>query len=94
MLTAYCPCEHCCGKTPDDPEYGYTATMTRAAEGRTIAVDPSVIPYGSIIYINGHRYIAEDCGGAIQGNRIDIFFESHERAEEFGVQTADVWIFE
>ncbi|MEI3219112.1 MAG: 3D domain-containing protein [Lachnoclostridium sp.] len=41
--------------------------------GRTIAVDASVIPYGSVVVINGHAYVAEDCGGAIKGNKIDIY---------------------
>ena len=63
-LTAYCPCAKCCGKTD-----GITATGTLAAEGRTIAVDPRVIPYGSsvtIYFADGtvHTYTAEDCGGA------------------------------
>lgn len=40
-----------------------------------MAVDPSVIPYGSEVLINGHVYIAEDCGGAVKGNVIDIFVE-------------------
>lgn len=87
-LTAYCACELCCGEYAN----GITATGTIATQGRTIAVDPSVIPYGSEVLINGHTYIAEDCGGAIDGNRIDVYFDSHSEALQFGVQYADVYI--
>lgn len=52
-----------------------TSTGAIATEGRTIAVDPSVIPYGTEVLINGHVYVAEDCGGAVKGNVIDIFVE-------------------
>ena len=86
-LTAYCACAKCCGKTD-----GITATGTKATQGRTIAVDPKVIPYGTKVVINGNTYIAEDCGGAIKGNRIDIYFDSHDEALQFGVQYADVHI--
>lgn len=93
-LTAYCPCSRCCGK--DD---GITATGTLAAEGRTIAVDPRVIPYGSTVtlyFADGtvHTYTAEDCGGAIKENRIDVFFSSHDAARAFGVQSAMVYVEE
>lgn len=93
-LTAYCPCMKCCGKTD-----GITATGTTAAEGRTIAVDPRVIPYGSTVTIyfadgTSHTYTAEDCGGAIKENRIDVFFDDHQAAREFGVQTAYVYMEE
>lgn len=80
-LTAYCPCEVCCGKSD-----GITSTGVRATAGRTVSVDPDIIPYGSEVVINGHTYIAEDCGGAIKGNKIDIFFDTHQEALEFGVQ--------
>lgn len=86
-LTAYCACAKCCGKSD-----GITATGTVATQGRTIAVDPSVIPYGTAVSINGNIYIAEDCGGAIGGNRIDIFFNNHTDAWNFGVQYADVYL--
>ena len=90
-LTAYCPCMKCCGKSD-----GITATGTTATEGRTIAVDPRVIPYGSTVTIyfadgTSHTYTAEDCGGAIKENRIDVFFADHQAAREFGVQTAYVY---
>ena len=85
--TAYCPCMQCCDKTD-----GITASGTKATEGRTIAVDPNVIPFGTEVIINGHTYIAEDKGGAIKDNRIDVYFDSHQDALEFGVQYADVLI--
>ena len=87
-ITAYCPCAKCCGKWSD----GITSTGVTATEGRTIAVDPSVIPYGSIIEINGNKYVAEDCGGAIKNNRIDLYFDSHEDALEWGVQNIEVYL--
>ena len=85
-LTAYCSCKKCCGKTD-----GITSTGTKATQGRTIAVDTKVIPYRSKVIINGKEYIAEDCGGAIKNNRIDIFFNNHQDALKFGVQYANVY---
>jgi 3D (Asp-Asp-Asp) domain-containing protein len=91
-LTAYCPCEKCCGKKTTDPDYGITAYGYTATADHTIAVDPTEIPIGSEVVINGQTYIAEDVGGAIKGKRIDVFFESHQEALEFGVQYANVYI--
>ena len=90
--SAYCICYDCCGKTPDHPKYGITATGTVATQGRTIAVDPNVIPFGSEVQINGHTYIAEDSGSAIYGKRIDICFTSHQEAKVFGIQYLDVYL--
>lgn len=87
-LTAYCTCSKCCGKWAD----GVTATGTRATPGRTVAVDPDVIPLGSKVYINGFEYTAEDTGSAIKGHRIDILFPTHQEAQNFGVQHAEVAI--
>lgn len=92
-LTAYCPRRCCCGKWAS----GYTATGTLATEGRTIAVDPDVIPYGSrvlLIWPDGtqHSYIAEDCGGGVNGNHIDVFFNGHQAARVFGVQSAMAYL--
>lgn len=81
-LTAYCPCEKCCGKTD-----GITASGTQATAGRTIAVDPRVFPYGTKVIVDGHEYVAEDTGGAIKGARLDIFFDTHEEALNFGRRT-------
>ncbi len=66
-----------------------TATGMRATEGRTIAVDPSVIPLGWWVYIDGIGYRrAEDTGGAVKGNKIDIFFGSEAEANRFGRKRA------
>lgn len=86
-LTAYCPCVKCCGKSD-----GITSTGVKAKQGRTIAVDPKVIPYGTKVMINGNDYIAEDCGGAIKDNHMDVFFNNHDEALEFGVKYENVYI--
>jgi len=70
----------------------YTATMTYPTPGRTIAVDPKVIPYKSKVEIDGHTYIAEDCGGAIKGNRIDIVVATHDEALRKGIQYKEVYL--
>lgn len=88
FLTAYCPCTSC------SSHWGYqTATETIAEEGRTVAVDPTVIPYGTVLIINGHEYIAEDCGKSVKGKHIDIFHEDHMDAKRFGEQYVEVFIY-
>ena len=87
VITHYCACEKC---TIDGD--GITASGTKVAAGRTIAVDPEVIPYGTTVIIDGKTYVAEDCGGAIKGRRIDIFMESHQEALEAGVKVAEVYV--
>lgn len=76
-LTAYDSCWECSGKWGDK-----TATGTRCIEGRTVAVDPNVIAYGTKLLINGHVYTAEDCGGAARGDHVDIYLEDHERVDK------------
>lgn len=85
-LTAYCPCNKCSGQWGTQTSTGATAT-----QGRTIAVDPNAIPYGTVVVINGQEYVAEDTGSAIKEKRIDIYFDSHEAALEFGVQYVEVY---
>ncbi len=86
-ITHYCPCSICCGPNGGD----YTASGTRPTAGRTIAVDKRVIPFGTKVVINGHIYVAEDSGGAIKGNRIDIFVNTHQEALNKGVYYAKVY---
>lgn len=89
-LTHYCveTHEHICGTGT-----GLTATGTYVTAERTVAVDPTVIPYGTKIYIEGYGWrIAEDCGGAVNGNHIDIAVETHSQALDIGTSTGGVWI--
>lgn len=89
-LTHYC-CEkrkHICGTGA-----GITATGTQVTAGRTIAVDPSVIPYGTEVYIEGYGWrVAEDCGGAVKGKHIDIAVETHSQALSIGTTSGGVWV--
>ena len=85
-ITAYCSCSKCCGQWSGGP----TASGVMPTAGRTIAVDPKIIPLGSTVTIDGHTYVAEDTGGAIKGQRIDIYFNSHSEALAWGVQHKDV----
>ena len=89
-VTAYCSCVKCCGQWAD----GITYTGTKATEGRTIAVDPDVIPLGSKVEIDGVTYIAEDIGGAVDGNRLDLYFNSHDEALSWGRQYREVFLIE
>lgn len=96
-VTYYCTCQRCCGKAPDHPAYGITASGTRATPYRTVAVDPSVIPLGADVLVDYgdgaglRRYRAEDTGGAIKGNRIDLCVGSHAEALQLGRRTATVY---
>ncbi|GAB6932034.1 3D domain-containing protein [Calditerricola satsumensis] len=87
MLTAYGPGVVHTGKGPDHPLYGITALGTRAKEGRTIAVDPAVIPLGWWVYIEGLGFRrAEDTGGSVKGKKIDVYFETDALASRFGLK--------
>lgn len=81
-ITAYCPCEKCCGAYAN----GYTATGAKATQGVTVAADPDVLPMGTEIELDGHTYTVQDTGGAIAGYRLDLYFDSHEDALQWGVR--------
>lgn len=98
-MTAYCSCTHCCGKwaynRPVDEngnEIVYGSIGERLIGGVSIAVDPNVIPYNTEVIINGNTYIAHDTGGAIDGNKIDVYMSNHQAALDFGVQYAEVFV--
>ena len=79
-ITAYCPCSKCCGKST-----GRTASGTKATAGRTVAASGK-FAFGTKLNIGGHIYTVEDRGGAINGNKIDIFVNSHAEALQWGVR--------
>lgn len=85
-ITAYCHCQKCCGKYSPEVtgRVSKTASGTVPCAGRTVAVDPNVIPLGSTVVINGHKYIAEDTGSAVKGNIIDMYMDSHSDALKWG----------
>jgi len=71
---------------------GITKMGTRVREG-VVAVDPKIIPLGTELYIdNMGLFVAEDTGGSIKENRLDIYFESYDEAIQFGIQPVKVWI--
>lgn len=89
-----------CGKNPGDKYYGITATGTKARPG-VVAVDPKVIPLGSKLYIESMdgtgsygMASAEDKGGAIKGNRIDLFYQNRSDALQFGRRDVKVYILD
>lgn len=75
---------------------GITATgidLRKNPNMKLIAVDPSVIPLGSEVYVEGYGYaIAGDTGGAIKGRKIDIFINSHGKAVQWGRKTVNVYV--
>ena len=87
-ITHYCTCSKCNGG------WGTSTAWAGAIEpGVTIAVDPDVIPKLSWVYIEGYGLRqAQDCGGAIKGNHIDMAVSSHSEAMSLGVVYADVWL--
>lgn len=86
-ISHYCPCSTCNG--------GYSGTASGAplTPWVSIAVDPSVIPLGSTVYIDGYgEFKAHDTGSAIKGNRIDVCVGSHSEAYRLGVVYRDVYV--
>lgn len=87
-VTAYCPCIICCGKTN-----GITSSGSRAIQGVTVAA-PSKFAFGTKLNIGGHTYTVQDRGGAIKGNKIDIFMNTHAQALAFGIKYLPVTVVE
>lgn len=95
--TAYSAGFSSTGKRPGDKNYGKTASGTTARRNpygySSVAVDPRVIPIGTKLYIEGYGYaVAEDTGGGINGNAIDVFFETDGECIKWGVKKVNVYI--
>ncbi|HWR61948.1 MAG TPA: 3D domain-containing protein, partial [Clostridia bacterium] len=92
--TAYDATFESCGKHPGDPNYGITYTGLKVRPG-IVAVDPKVIPLGTYLYVEGYgEALAADKGGAIKGNRIDLYFESPKDVARYGRKTVKVYILD
>ena len=86
--THYCPCARCCGVGGGK----VTASGTKPTAGRTVGVNPRLIPYGTHLKVGSYKgYVAEDTGGGIGWKHLDIFCNSHQEALQKGVQYEDVW---
>ena len=91
-VTAYCSCKKCCGVWAENRPNGvvYTASGEKAEAGKTIAVDTSVIPFGTEVKIGDVIYTAQDTGSAVKGNVIDVYYDSHEEALNHGAKYQEV----
>lgn len=93
QVTYYCGCSKCCGKWSD----GYEATAygkqgTQLTPYYSIAVDPDIIPLGTICYdMEGNPYEAVDTGSKIKGNHIDMFVGNHQQAVNLGIKTMQLY---
>lgn len=85
-ITAYCACVQCCEKSD-----GITASGAMVQANHTIAA-PKEFKFGTKLLVGGQLYTVEDRGGGIHGNRIDIYFNSHQEACDFGVRYMDVYL--
>lgn len=91
-ITAYTAGYESCGKMPNDPLYGITASGIKVREG-IIATDTRYIPFGTKVYIEGLGvFESQDRGGDIKGNRIDIYMDNLNDALKFGRQFRNVII--
>ncbi|MDE6433541.1 MAG: 3D domain-containing protein [Lachnospiraceae bacterium] len=90
IITAYCPCSICCGEysNPSNPK---TASGAIATSNHTIAADIDILPFRTKVIINGQVYVVEDVGGGVTGNHIDMFFDSHSEALNFGKKIEKVY---
>jgi 3D (Asp-Asp-Asp) domain-containing protein len=89
-VTAYCPCSHCCGEYAD----GITASGHHIEQGDRFAAADRRYGFGTVLIIPGYNGSAPvkvlDRGGAIKGDKLDVFFNTHQEALEWGVQYLDV----
>lgn len=77
---------------PGNSHYTFNGSLLRKG---LVAVDPNVIPLGTRLFIPGYGYaVADDIGGAIKGNKIDIAFDTHSEAMQFGRQKITVYILD
>lgn len=95
-LTAYCPCRVCCGSYSHEVtgKPNTTASGTNPQSEYTVAADINILPFGTKLKIGNTIYTVEDKGGAVKGKHIDIYFDTHEEALNFGLQEARVFVVE
>ncbi|GMB09004.1 3D (Asp-Asp-Asp) domain-containing protein [Thermolongibacillus altinsuensis] len=96
VATGYTAGVESTGKTPDHPSYGITYSGVRVKRDlySTIAADLNVFPIGTILFIPGYGYgVVADKGGAIKGNKIDLYYETVEDVYRYwGKKKLDVYV--
>lgn len=86
-ISAYCPCEKCCGEYSKGKHYRQTANGYRIKPGDKLVAAPPEIPFGTVLEIPGYgRAVVKDRGGAIKGRKLDLYFDSHSEALKWGRQ--------
>ena len=94
VATAYDATFASTGKNPGHPQYGITRSGLKVRPG-IVAVDPNVIPLGTHLYVEGYGdALAADTGGAIKGNKIDLYFESPQDVAKYGRKNVKVYILD
>ncbi len=89
-VTAYCRCESCCGNYSP----GITASGYTIRPGDKLVAAPRTFQFETKIFVPGYGLASvRDRGGAIQGNRLDVYFSTHEEALEWGRQILQVTIW-
>ena len=93
IVTAYCPLKCCCGRHADS----VTASGHRIqpGQGERFAAAPRQYPFGTTFDIPG--YGAAECldrGGAIRGNKLDLYFDTHTEARAWGIKKLIVKVTE
>ncbi len=87
-VTAYCPCKKCCGRFAD----GITASMHRIQKGDRFCAADKSFPFRVMLDIPGYGFVPVlDRGGKIMGNRLDVFFDTHEEALKWGRQELEIF---
>ena len=89
-VSAYCPCKKCCGEFSD----GHTATGYKITKGDRFVAAPRTYSFGTRMVIAGYNrgnpVIVRDRGGAIKGNKLDLYFDTHQEALNWGVKILEV----
>jgi 3D (Asp-Asp-Asp) domain-containing protein len=94
IVTAYCACVSCCGKSPGDPGYGITASGKQAQQGVSIAA-PRWVPFGSRVYVSGLGWrTVHDRMSRKYPDRWDVYFEDHREALKFGKQKLNLKLYD
>ncbi len=98
-ISAYCPCEICCGVYANDRPTDLNGNKivigaggVQLKAGVSIAADTDLFPFGTELIIDGKTYVVQDRGGSIKGNKIDIYFNNHNAAAEYGIKYKNVYI--